>query len=97
MIATFIKQADNMKGQAEVYDVDPPIKGFSYDGPAPEYSTVVVSSVYGEYATECFIFPWDKENDCVASWGELEGSRKGPVTPEGLLQELGYTIEYKED
>lgn len=87
--ATFIKQATSMHGQAEVYDVDPPIK--DWDG--EEYSTVVVSSISGPYATECFIFPWDMEEDEVADWGELTGSRKGLVTPSELLRELGYEVD----
>ena len=97
MIATFIKRAQGMRGHAEVYDVDPPIKGYDWgEDEAPEYSTVVVSSG-STYTLECYIFGWDKENDCVASWSELEGSRKGAVMPSELLCELGYTIEYKED
>ena len=90
-VATFVKQAENMKGQAEVYDVDPPIK--DWDG--EEYDTVVISSICGVYATECFIFPWDKEEDTISDWGELNGSKKGVVTPSELLRELGYEI--KED
>ena len=90
MIATFVKQASKMQGQAQVYDVDPPIK--SYDG--DEHSTVVVSSVSGMYATECFIFPWSKEDDEVSDWGELDGSRRGVIMPAQLLAELGYEVVY---
>jgi len=91
--ATFIKQAPGMAGHAEVYKVDPPIKGYSWaDESTPEYGTVVVSSVCG-WATECYIFAWDIDNDMVANWSELEGSRKGSIMPSELLQELGYEIQ----
>ena len=94
--ATFVKQATGMSGHAEVYEVDPPIKGYSWgEESTPEYGTVVVSSVSG-IATECYIFAWDIENDEVESWSELKGSRKGAVMPKELLQELGYEIVYQD-
>lgn len=75
------------------YRVSPPIKDYDWDDEETgEYEFVAVSQANALYSGwETFIFPCD-ENGEITKWGELPGSRRGYVSPDDLLRELGYTI-----
>jgi len=83
-----IKELNNFRGTAYLFKVNPPIEDYD-DG---HHHYVIVSQADVPYSGyETYIFPSDIEGNIV-SWGELESSRRGEVTPRELLIELGYEI-----
>lgn len=52
---------------------------------------VIVSQILGSFANETYIFPAD-DAGLITDYIEMEGSRRGIVTPENLLIELGYEV-----
>lgn len=81
-----------MRGQASCFELDPPIVDY-YDKKV--YFVVVSAANVPLSGNETYIFPSDEKGGIV-NWGEMPGSRKGTVSPKGLLKELGYTIIEKE-
>lgn len=86
--ARYIKNAEGFKGDAKIYELSEPV---SYGDDALT-SHVVVSAVnvFG-LGDETYIFPCD-ENGEVLSWLELEGSRKGTLDHEYVLNNQGYEV-----
>ena len=90
MQARKIKEENDREGSevsfrtgACVYHVDPPIEGYQY---------VFVSQVNAMFSGwETYIFPADEKGE-VIDWGELDGSRRGCISPDDLMIELGYSI-----
>ncbi len=80
-------------GPACVYRVDPPIVQSSWDDEEPpavhEYVWVSQAAPLGNWET--YIFAAD-EVGTVTDWSELDGSRKGYITPDDLMREIGYEI-----
>ena len=83
------------KGVQKLYEMDPPLKDFVYDWSEEDdvssYQHVVVSAVtvYGE--PETYIFPANSEGE-ITGWGELPGSKKGTLSHEKVIMDLGYEI-----
>ena len=73
----------SVRADACSYHVSPPIEGFEY---------VWVSQANAIFTGwETYIFPADESGN-VTDWGELDGSRRGYISPDGLMIELGYSI-----
>lgn len=92
MTATRIKTNDvdnpNVIDQA-VYKLSEPL---SYDD-GEEHNIVTVSQANVPFGgAETFIFGTDPETLSVSNWLEMPGSRRGEITPDSLLKELGYEV-----
>ena len=85
MKATFITQLQGFRGDARLYQVDPPYHGSEY---------LVVSGIDYAFDTgrpETYIFKANPEGE-ITDWSELEGSFRGDVDHAGALEGAGYTI-----
>lgn len=79
-------------GEATTYYLDPPLEQAAWDtGATQSHAYVWVSQAAPLGDWETYIFPADSDGE-VTSWGELDGSRKGLVTPDNLMRELGYKV-----
>ena len=80
-------------GTAHLYRVDPPVSWEDNEGKKQKTNFIVVSQTNAFLiGWETYIFPADK-NGKVQSWAELEGSRKGDISPDDLLREIGYLVK----
>ena len=89
--AKFIKDlsGEGWKGTAMLYEVNPPMK--DYEGKKHKY--VICSTVDAMFTgIETLIFPADKEGKLI-SWSELDGSERGTISHERVLQNAGYELE----
>lgn len=88
MKATERQTLSGMRGDARVFELDPPLEGHRY---------VVVSAVSAMRSgpelsgLETYIFPANKKGE-IEDWGELEGSQRGTLSHEDVLRDIGYTI-----
>lgn len=89
--ATYIKPVSNMRGDARLYRVDPPLDG-------NEYIAVSAVDMAAQFpginfqsweATETYIFPASEDGE-VTAWGELPGSMKGTLDHAEALRDAGY-------
>lgn len=79
-------------GEAVAYRLTPPLKSTDWDNDKDREDRYIwVSQINVNSMWETYIFPADK-NGKVTDWLELEGSRKGYITPDSLMRELGYTV-----
>jgi hypothetical protein len=90
-VATQIKSAETSRfnGDARFYHLSTPINGESH---------VIVSAISAAFDTglpETFIFPAYPTGE-LKDWAELPGSHQGVYDPEGILTDLGYTIDTSE-
>ena len=97
-VAKFIKQAPGFRGDARIYEVDPPVKfdkKVEKEGDIvwedAESPYIVVSAVNVLGYPETYIFSSDAEGE-VLSWGELEGSFKGAKDHARALKGAGYEV-----
>ena len=85
MKATFITQLTGFRGDARLYQMEPPYQDSEY---------VVVSGVPMAFDTgqpETYIFKADPEGE-ITDWVELEGSFRGALDHSRALEGAGYTI-----
>jgi hypothetical protein len=93
--ATFIRQIEGWQGDARLYKVDPPISYSTWEehehvDHQTEY--VIVSAVNALFSgPETYIFPASLEGKML-SWSELDGSQRGTLCHECVLEDAGYTI-----
>lgn len=80
--ATFVKQNDDMRSDARMYRLDPPLD---------KKSQVLVSAASISDSTETYIFPCDDDGN-VTSWVEMRGSQKDTLSHAKVLSDLGYTV-----
>jgi hypothetical protein len=82
-----------LKGNANLYRVDPPVTYEDYDKDAAattEY--VIVSAAVVPYSgPETYIFPANASGE-VTDWGELDGSYKGGLDHDEALRGAGYEV-----
>jgi hypothetical protein len=83
-------------GECVTYYLDPPLESVSTDRDTDEetvnshtYVWVSQAAPLGDWET--YIFASNEDGE-VTDWGELDGSRKGYVTPDDLMRELGYKV-----
>lgn len=98
MKAYKIRDLDNFTGDAALYRVEPPMRGWTdEDGP---FSLVVVSATNVPYSgPETYIFGAtdgadadDFEGCVIADWCELDGSFRGALDHERALLNAGYVV-----
>ena len=91
-VAVKIRKQRNRRGwglgPAASYSLNPPLLN-ARDGKEYRFVWVSQSGVFGEW--ESFIFPAD-ENGKAIGYRELSGSRKGFISPDALMAELGYQV-----
>lgn len=97
--ATLIKTLDDsFRGQAGLYEMDPPLVEESWDDEeeATEHRYVIISATvvpYGFAGPETYIFPASGPDATgPSSWGELSGSQRGTLSHREVLSDLGYEI-----
>jgi hypothetical protein len=97
--AKFISKLDAWKGDARVYEVDPPVvipdDDWKEELRGKKFRHVIVSSAdVHRSGQETYIFPAKRTGDTfdVADWGELEGSFKGSLDHEKALLGAGYRV-----
>lgn len=93
--AKFIKKLSNFRGDARLYEVNPPVN-FNEDYDTGEYkqstSYVVVSAAIAPFSgPETYIFPADKTGKII-DWLELNGSYQGGLDHKLALTNAGYEI-----
>jgi len=93
--AKFIKKLKDYRGDARLYKVNEPVE-FDRDYVLEKFikktSYIIVSATNVMFnGPETYIFPADKKGN-VISWTELEGSRKGTLSHNKVLTEIGYSI-----
>lgn len=81
-IATYIKPASQLRGDARLYQLSEPLEGSVH---------VVVSGIGNEWGAETYIFAADSKGS-VTNWGELPGSFKGAIDHAAALRDAGYEI-----
>jgi hypothetical protein len=96
MKAYFLRDvSDDFVGKAKFYNMVPPIKGYIFEDDRyieRAISYIIVSQAKGMFSGyETYIFPATPDGE-VEDWSELSGSRKGFISPDDLLIELGYEI-----
>ena len=91
-----LARMEGWRGDAYVYEVDPPMSYTEeYDGPVLTTPYVIVSaSVVSITGPETYIFPAKKTGDVfeVADWGELDGSFRGGLDRAEALANAGYVV-----
>lgn len=90
--AKYIKtMVDDKYRMASLYKLSEPVRfETSYDeGGYTDY--VYVSTLDSNHTTECYIFPADNHG-YVLDWIELDGSMKGVLSHEHVLNAAGYTL-----
>lgn len=94
--AKLIKRLEGFTGDARLYELSEPVEydklwGES-DAPAKTTRFVIVSATHAMFSgPETYIFPAD-ENGNVINWGELDGSGKGSLSHESVLEDAGYAL-----
>lgn len=78
-------------GPCAAYRLEPPLINIDWDDSEESHEYIFVSQAAPLFMWETYIFAAD-ENGEVNNWGELDGSRKGYITPDDLLRELGYEV-----
>jgi hypothetical protein len=79
--------ANNYRGVARVYRMNPPIKEDE-----TEYEYVLISKIRAPFTgPETYMFPCTKEGTII-QWREMDASRHGEWTHEQILAEAGYEI-----
>ena len=92
MTATFIKTMTGFRGDARLYQVEPPIE-YGYDEHKATSEFVIVSAVSAMFSgPETYIFPAGTDGE-ILDWGELPGSFKGSFDHEEALRGAGYTVK----
>lgn len=86
MKATFIKQLTDWRGNAAVYQLDPPFVPDNQDKKLVEF--VIASAVNNEFAHETMIFEANKDGECV-SFFALACIREN-LSHSDCLAKLGY-------
>lgn len=93
MKARYITTLKGMRGDAQVFELDPPM----HDENDASVTHVVVSAVIASFSgPETYIFPAELTDDGewqVAGWGELEGSYRGGLSHTQALENAGYEVE----
>ncbi len=80
-----------------IYRLSPPIEGYDWeldeaDQAQPKYELVAVSQANVPFSgPETYIFPCDEDGEII-DFGELPGSRRGSISPDSLMRELGYNV-----
>ena len=96
-LARYHKPFDGVGLSQSIYKLEPPLKyeeftGGDWSEQETEYILISSSSMCG---METYIFPADRSG-VVTDWGELNGSVKGYVQAEDILESIGYTlVEHK--
>lgn len=81
--ATFIKQMQGFRGDARLYELNPPLEGATH---------VVVSAVSSfMMEPETYIFRSDTEGE-IQDWLEMEGSFRGGMDHQKALHNAGYEV-----
>ncbi len=80
--AKLMKKLDGWTGDARLYCLDPPLDSEIF---------VIVSATYSMDGPETYVFP-AKEDGNVASWGEMDCSKRGNFSHEEILSGAGYLI-----
>ena len=88
-----VKKMDGFRGNADLYELSHPVTFFSWkeDGDV-NTKFVVASSIDNEIGTETYLFPSNESGE-ILSFSELEGSSRGIVSHEYVLNGAGYTKE----
>ena len=97
--AQFVRQLDGLMGDAALYLLNPPLKGWEWeddeDSKAESYEYVVVSAAVAPFSgPETYLFPSNAEGE-VTDWGELPGSHKGRLSHAAALKRAGYRIVHE--
>lgn len=87
MKAKFIKDMNNFRGVAKLYEVSPNISF----GDNENTTFIVVSKIDNEFGQETYIFPASEDGEIV-DYCELDGSQKGDISHEDVLRDAGYEI-----
>ena len=82
MIATKLFKIDGFDN-AYLYKLSKPLEEL--------YDYVIVSAINNNFGIETYIFPANELGE-ITDWGELDGSQKGIVNPDRVLEDLGYEI-----
>lgn len=89
-IATFVKDLSaDFTGRAELFRVDPPMRGWGSDALTFGYVIASATGVLGK--PETYLFGSNVGGD-VVDWTELPGSQKGTLSIEEVLADAGYEV-----
>lgn len=94
MLATYLGEpAHEMRGDARLYKLDPPMQyQDDLDDEIMVIEYVVVSGAFAPFSgLETFIFPSDPKGN-ISDWGELPGSFQGFIDHEQALAGAGYQV-----
>ena len=87
MKAKFIKDMNNFRGEAKLYEVSPNISF----GDNENTKFIIVSKIDNEFGQETYIFPANEDGE-IKDYCELSGSQKGYISHEEVLRDAGYEI-----
>ena len=90
--AKYVKTiVDDGYHMASLYKLSEPVRYTTRPGNEHYTDHVYVSSLDSLRMRECYIFPADEDGK-VLDWLELEGSMKGVLSHEHVLDAAGYTL-----
>lgn len=87
MKAKFIKDMNNFRGEAKIYEVSPAISF----GDNENTKFIIVSKIDNEFGQETYIFPANEDGE-IKDYCELSGSQKGDISHGQVLRDAGYEI-----
>lgn len=95
-IAKKVATLSGWRGEAHVYELDPPVEYDDYEDGACSTKYVIVSAADVPFSgPETYIFPAVKKDDVFGAENmcEMEGSYRGGLDHAEALKGLGYAIE----
>lgn len=87
MIAYFVKELREGDLGAAIYYVEPPA---THDGHTSNYLICSSANILGHYQ-ECYAFLCDKDGEWLSN-SEMDGSEKGTISHERVLNNMGYRL-----
>jgi len=82
--ATFVKNLKNFAGEAKLYKLSPPYRGWEF---------VVVSAAIAPFSgPETYIFGANEQGS-IMDWLELPGSFQGELNHNKALENAGYVVK----
>ena len=87
MKAKFIKDMNNFRGEAKLYEASPNISF----GDNKNTKFIIVSKIDNEFGQETYIFPANEDGE-IKDYCELSGSQKGDISHGQVLRDAGYEI-----